>query len=245
MNYRKQLAAAMAAGGLILGMLSMSASVVLADGSIPWGGQGVTNGELNSVDCDASAGAAYLYWVFAGAGDGVTSATMHFGGDPADYPMNPDNGQWKLQNGPWFDLATLTAWVTFTGEPDGGNPHPTISHGCPGETTTTTTTTEATTTTTEATTTTTEATTTTTEETTTTTEETTTEETTTEETTTTTTFTGGTGPATDIPTEPNTATIGTGGPGTPGGGSWLLLLALGLLLGSVVILTPAKAKNRS
>lgn len=67
--------------------------------------------------------------------------------------------------------------------------------------------------------------------------------TTTEETTTTTTFTGGSEPATDVPTQPNTA-VETGGPSTPSNGAWMLILALGLLLGSVVILTPAKAKAK-
>lgn len=62
-------------------------------------------------------------------------------------------------------------------------------------------------------------------------------------TTTTTTFTGGTGGETDAPTQPNTA-VETGGPSTPSNSVWMLILALGLLLGSVVILTPAKAKAK-
>jgi hypothetical protein len=62
-------------------------------------------------------------------------------------------------------------------------------------------------------------------------------------TTTTTTFTGGTGGETDAPTQPNTA-VETGGPSTPSNSAWMLILALGLLLGSVVILTPAKAKAK-
>jgi len=62
-------------------------------------------------------------------------------------------------------------------------------------------------------------------------------------TTTTATFTGGSEPATDAPTQPNTA-VTSGGPSTPSNSAWLLILALGLLLGSVVILTPAKAKTK-
>jgi len=49
---------------------------------------------------------------------------------------------------------------------------------------------------------------------------------------------------TDIATEPNTATVdGNGGSG-PGTNAWLLVLALGLLLGSVVVMTPAPSKTR-
>ena len=67
--------------------------------------------------------------------------------------------------------------------------------------------------------------------------------TTTEETTTTTTFTQETSGETDVPTEPPTTTFG-GGVSGPSDGSWLLVLALGIFLASVVILTPAGAKSR-
>jgi hypothetical protein len=48
---------------------------------------------------------------------------------------------------------------------------------------------------------------------------------------------------TDEPSEPDTATIG--GPndvGSPADGAWLLVVALGVLLSSIVVLTPARAK---
>lgn len=51
-------------------------------------------------------------------------------------------------------------------------------------------------------------------------------------------------PATDVPTEPNTATIGGTGSSGPSDSSWLLVVALGVLLASVVVMTPARAKNR-
>ena len=48
---------------------------------------------------------------------------------------------------------------------------------------------------------------------------------------------------TDEPSEPDTATIGGAkGVGNPGDGAWLLVVALGVLLASVVVLTPARAK---
>jgi hypothetical protein len=48
---------------------------------------------------------------------------------------------------------------------------------------------------------------------------------------------------TDAPSEPNTATVdGAGNVGAPGDGAWLLVVALGVLLASIVVLTPARAK---
>ena len=47
---------------------------------------------------------------------------------------------------------------------------------------------------------------------------------------------------TDEPSEPDTATIGTPkNVGSPADGAWLLVVALGVLLASVVVLTPARA----
>jgi hypothetical protein len=45
-------------------------------------------------------------------------------------------------------------------------------------------------------------------------------------------------------TLPNTATIEIGGPSSPTSSIWMLIVALGLLLGSVVILTPAPSKTK-
>lgn len=48
---------------------------------------------------------------------------------------------------------------------------------------------------------------------------------------------------TDAPTEPNTAAIGGNGTSAPASGAWLLVVALGVLLASIVVLSPARAKN--
>ncbi len=56
-------------------------------------------------------------------------------------------------------------------------------------------------------------------------------------------FTDEPGGDTDAPSEPNTATIG-GGTSGPADGAWLLVVALGVLLASIVVLTPARAKSR-
>jgi hypothetical protein len=48
---------------------------------------------------------------------------------------------------------------------------------------------------------------------------------------------------TDEPSEPDTATIGGSKDlGSPANGAWLLVVALGVLLASIVVLTPARAK---
>jgi hypothetical protein len=61
-------------------------------------------------------------------------------------------------------------------------------------------------------------------------------------TTTTDTFSSETGGETDAPSEPNTATLGTS-TGAPADGAWLLVIALGVLLASIVVMTPAKARR--
>ena len=49
---------------------------------------------------------------------------------------------------------------------------------------------------------------------------------------------------TNEPSEPDTATIGGAkGTGNPADGAWLLVVVLGVLLSSVVVLTPARAKG--
>jgi hypothetical protein len=49
---------------------------------------------------------------------------------------------------------------------------------------------------------------------------------------------------TDAPSEPSTDTFGTNGTSGPADGAWLLVVALGVLLASIVVLTPARAKGR-
>ena len=49
---------------------------------------------------------------------------------------------------------------------------------------------------------------------------------------------------TDAPSEPQTDAINGTGTSAPAGGAWLLVVALGVLLASVVVLTPSRAKGR-
>jgi hypothetical protein len=49
---------------------------------------------------------------------------------------------------------------------------------------------------------------------------------------------------TDEPTDPSSDTFGSNGTSGPADGAWLLVVALGVLLASIVVLTPARAKSR-
>ena len=53
-----------------------------------------------------------------------------------------------------------------------------------------------------------------------------------------------TGGETDSPSEPSTDGIGNARTSSPADGAWLLVVALGVLLASVVVLTPARAKGK-
>ncbi len=236
---RRRLASLMAASALLIGMFGLSAggSIVLATGANTqfWAGNGTENGEIKNNDC-ATDSSAHQLWIWTGTG---TNVQISVAGEVKD-GVQQGNGAYHFTTG-WHDIGTLTTgqggnvFVTYDGAVD-GNAVVTLSHGCPGDTSTTTTTESSSTTTTtdsSSTTTTTESSSTT-----------TTTDSSSTTTTTTATFTGGSEPATDAPTQPNTA-VTSGGPSTPSNSAWLLILALGLLLGSVVILTPAKAKTKS
>jgi hypothetical protein len=50
---------------------------------------------------------------------------------------------------------------------------------------------------------------------------------------------------TDLPSEPDTTTIsGSDETAAPSNGAWLLVVALGMLLASIVVLTPVRARSR-
>lgn len=237
MNTRKRLLSLVGSSALLVGLLVGTTGTVFADGQVEWTGNGQTDGVPNDIQCDDS-NTAYLYWVFVPGGqDAVTAATITFGGTGSGtYPLNQDNGQWKLQDGPWFDLDGLTAIVDYTGTLGNGNALVTISHGCPGET-----------------------------------EESAppsfeesqvvetdepsappsfeqsqlieTDEPSSPPETDQPSFFTSQEAETDAPSEPDTATIGGSKTvGSPADGAWLLVVALGVLLASIVVLTPARAK---
>jgi hypothetical protein len=55
---------------------------------------------------------------------------------------------------------------------------------------------------------------------------------------------GGGGGESDVPTQPATDSIGSTGNSGPTDTAWLLVVGLGVLLASIVVLTPARAKSR-
>lgn len=222
----RRLASFSAASALIIGLLGQSASMVLATGANTqyWTGNGTSNGEINNIVCDENNTPSQL-WIWTGTG---TNVQISVDGEVVDGDPQ-GNGSYHFVTS-WHDIGDLTTgaggnvFVTYDGAVD-GNAVLTLSHGCEGVTTTTTTTTAATTTTT-------------------TTAATTTTTTTTAATTTTTSFSQTVSATTDKKTLPNTAMAEVGGPSNPSSSVWLLIVALGLVLGSVVILTPARAKTK-
>jgi len=209
--------------------------MVLATGAHSqfWQGNGVDNGELKTVDCSDGVG---MLWIWTGDGDNVQ---ISVDGEVVDGDQQ-GQGSWHFFTS-WHDLASLTAgdsgnvFVTYDGDIDNSKSVVTLSHGCEGETSSSTSSSSSTTTTESS-----SSSTTTTESS----SSSTTTTTTTPVTTTTTSFSQSQGGETDVPTEPNTAAIETGGPSNPSSSVWMLVVALGLLLGSVVILTPAPSKAK-
>jgi hypothetical protein len=179
-------------------MMAWAIFPTAAFATVPWTGNGVTNGQLNNVVCDAQ-NTPSLFWVFTGSpGAGLSDVTLTVNGQTFDMDQaGGGNSAWQVQT-PFFNLNSIVASV------DGVGGNLTLSHGCPGTTTTTTTTTTPTTTTTTTTPTTTTTTPTTTTSTTTT--PTTTTTTTTTPTTTTTTPGGGGGGGTTTTTPPASTT---------------------------------------
>jgi hypothetical protein len=236
------------------------AGTAFADSSLQWTGQGVTNGEVNSENCD-DVDPGELLWIFTD-GD-ATDVYVTVDGNMVGTAVDK-GGSWHITT-PWLDPLDPNEYdvvVHYTGG-DAKNPQFTLSHGCPAETTTTTST-EETTTSTEETTTSTEETTTSTEETTTSTETTDTETTDTETTDTETTDTETTDTeTTDTETTETTSTTST--ETTPSGSveeltppqtdtisqptssssvSTGLLLVLAGILAAVLVVVPAAARNR-
>jgi len=97
--------------------------------TVPWTGNGVTDGKLNNVQCDEDNPPNTLFWIFTGSpAPGLNDVTLTVNGQT--FNMNQAGGgssAWQVLT-PFFPLDnTLTASV------DGVNGTLTISHGCPPE----------------------------------------------------------------------------------------------------------------
>jgi hypothetical protein len=122
-------------------MMAWAIFPTAAFADVPWDGNGVVNGHFKDERCDAQ-NTPYIFWVFTGdpaQGETVVHLTVN-NGAPITM-VQQGQGSWHATS-PFFDLATLTASV------DGVGGNLTISHGCPGETTTSTSTTPTSTSTT-------------------------------------------------------------------------------------------------
>ncbi len=116
---------------LIIALSLMAFSIIpaSADGTVPWTGQGVTNGTLNTVDCTGStAQPGSLLWIFTASG--ATSATITINGQTFAMTQ-PGGGSFRyVQTGFNGDFSSLTVSATYVGTVN-GNPQLTVSHGCP------------------------------------------------------------------------------------------------------------------
>jgi hypothetical protein len=226
------------------------AGTALADGSVDWTGQGITNGNLNNETCDADNPAGSMLWIFTlgGSDENVTGAELTVNGDV--YTNDVHVGHIiKFMTAFYDPSGSITASVSYTGTLGSGDVNLTISHGCPDTVTTTTSseTTETSTTetsTTETSTTETETTETSSTETsetsTTDTETTDTSTTATETTDTETTETTPSGSVEEL-TPPSTDTIATANSSTVSTG---LLLVLAGILAAALVVIPAAARSR-
>jgi hypothetical protein len=131
---------AVTAGTLL--MMGWAIFPTAAFATVPWDGNGVTNGQFNNSDCNVDP-SPHIFWVFTGdPGPGLTDVTLTVNGQTFDMDKaGGGNSAWQGTSS-FFPLNNIIASV------DGVGGNLTISHGCTGQTTTTTTTTTPTTTTT-------------------------------------------------------------------------------------------------
>lgn len=220
MNKRSRLAALIGAGLLTFGV----AGIALADGTVNWdGSHGLTNGEPTNTKCDADNPAGTVTWVFTlgGGANTVTSATLTVGGSGAGaaagtYPSTPNGNEIKFQTPAPDDFTALSASVAYVGTLGSGDTNLTISHWCPGAAPTPSGGGAGESDVPTA----------------------------TPETLPTETPAGGGQGESDVPTQPSTDSVLGTGSSSPADSAWLLVVGLGVLLASVVVLTPARAKSR-
>lgn len=110
------------AGIMALGVAN--AAPAMADGVVPWTGQGT-----DSVAPCKPGEEPIFHWVFTtGGNDTVTAAVLTVNGNT--FPMTQSGqGSWSADV-PGTDPATTTASVAFTGNLGAGNANLVISHGC-------------------------------------------------------------------------------------------------------------------
>jgi hypothetical protein len=105
-------------------------SVASAATTVPYTGQGFTNGSLNTSQCGPDPApdstSPYLLWVLTA--NGATSATIT---GPWGTANMTDNGQWKYVSGYYTPDQLTNVSASFEGTTN-GNPQLVVSHGCAG-----------------------------------------------------------------------------------------------------------------
>lgn len=110
------------------------------DNTVQWTGQGASNGQVNTEQCDATndpngENQPYLLWVFTTDGGSAQDATLHLGGTGSgDFASDTNQGNNFHFVTPYFTPdSSLTAYVDFTVITTGnGGWNLVISHGCSG-----------------------------------------------------------------------------------------------------------------
>jgi hypothetical protein len=134
MKLRSKLTALVGAGALVLGI---AGTAFASTGTVDWTGQGTKDGQLNTEDCTVNNGAPYLFWVLSPSTN-ISAAELWINGNDVGAMDGSDGSTFKLQTD-FFDLSTLqaSAAITYSGDLSGGL-NLKISHGCSGETSSTT-----------------------------------------------------------------------------------------------------------
>lgn len=97
---------------------------------VEFNGQGLTAGQLSSVECDSEE-TPYLLWVLTVNGAGRTaSITGPWGTEDM---TQSGKGSFKFVSPYYEDLSDLNVSASYSGDAARGNPQLVISHGCPGE----------------------------------------------------------------------------------------------------------------
>jgi hypothetical protein len=138
MGNMKRMLGAAGAGALLVGLMFASTGAVLAaDNTQYWQGNGVVDGQA-TVDC-TNADPGTMLWIWTGTGSNVNISV------DGEVVAGVQKGQGTFQfTTGWHDIGDLTpgdggnVFVTYDGAAD-GNAVLTLSHVCPGESSSTTT----------------------------------------------------------------------------------------------------------
>ena len=122
----------LAAAGVSVAAMVAFSGIGYADGTANWTGNGVSDGQFDTVQCSGDTPSpGDVLWVFTAAG--ADSATITINGQTSAMTQEGNGAFHFVQTGFSGDFSTLSASATFVGDLNGNNtPKLVISHGCPG-----------------------------------------------------------------------------------------------------------------